>query len=190
MIVLASRSPRRSELLALLRIDHTVEPAEIDERPYDGESPGHAAERLALAKARAVARRRPGCAVIGADTIVVREGVMLGKPASTADAEAMLRGLAGRRHQVVTAVALVRGADEWARTDATHVWIRPMSDELIRAYVETGEPMDKAGSYGLQGFGAVLVERIEGDAFGVIGLPVRLLFDLLEAAGTPYRFTR
>jgi septum formation protein len=148
------------------------------------------ARRLAREKAAVVAARHPGRWVLGADTVVVLEGEMLGKPGSPADAEAMLGRLAGREHQVVTAVALARDGKMHGACDITRVRFRTISPELIRAYVATGEPLDKAGAYGVQGAGAALVERIEGDFFGVMGLPLRLVVDLLSLAGMPYSFTR
>jgi septum formation protein len=190
MIVLASASPRRRELLAMLGIAHVVDPANVDETPRSGEAPAALAARLAREKATDVAGRYPGQPVLGADTIVVIGGVVLNKPSSPADAERMLGELSGREHTVMTAVALVRDAECWERADATLVRFRPLSAEVIRAYVATGEPLDKAGAYGVQGYGAALVERIEGDYFSVMGLPVRLVVELLETAGMPYRFTR
>jgi septum formation protein len=190
MIVLASGSPRRTQLLALLGIAHQVDPAHVEETPLPGEAPVAMAARLARAKAAEVAARHPGRAVLAADTVVVLDDAILGKPASAAEAEGMLGRLGGREHRVVTAVALARDGRVWERHDETRVWFRPLDQETIRAYVATGEPLDKAGAYGLQGMGAVLVERIEGDCFGVIGLPLRLVVDLLAAAGRPYRFTR
>ena len=189
-MILASGSPRRTELLNQLGIGHEVDPAYIDETPSPGEAPRALAIRLAREKARAVSRQHPGCEVLGADTVVVLAGEMLGKPASAAEAVAMLGRLAGNEHTVITAVALARDGDTWHRVDETQVWFRQLTPELIRDYVATGEPLDKAGSYGLQGLGTILVERIEGDYFGVIGLPLRLVVDLLEEAGKPYRFTR
>jgi septum formation protein len=190
MIVLASGSPRRTQLLTLLGIPHEVDPAHVDETPLDGELPQATATRLARAKAESVARRHPGRDVLAADTVVVLDGEILGKPAGPDEAEAMLARLAGREHRVVTAVALARDDRVWERCDVTRVWFRPLDARTIREYVATGESLDKAGAYGLQGFGAVLVERIDGDCFGVIGLPVRLVVDLLAEAGRPYRFTR
>jgi septum formation protein len=191
MIVLASASPRRTQLLSLLGIAHTVDAAhDVDETPRPGEDPEALARRLAEEKADGVAHRHPGVPVLAADTVVVLDGDVLNKPVDAADAERMLARLAGREHVVVTAVALAHDGRVDVRADRTRVRFRPLSPALIRAYVATGEPLDKAGSYGLQGYGAVLVERIEGDCFGVIGLPLRLVVDLLEAAGRPYRFTR
>ena len=190
MIVLASGSPRRTQLLTLIDLPHEVDPAHVDEIPLAGESPRAMAERLARAKATAVAARHPGRDVLAADTVVVLDGEILGKPADAREAAATLRRLSGREHVVITAVALARDAQVWERRDETRVRFRSLSDETIAAYVATGEPLDKAGAYGLQGYGSVLVERIEGDPFGVIGLPLRLVADLLAAAGRPYRFTR
>ncbi len=162
----------------------------MDERPGPGEAPEAVASRLAREKALWVAGRRPDHPVLAADTVVVLGETMLGKPESAADAERMLARLSGREHRVVTAVALAVDGEVHERVDVTRVWFRALDAETIRAYVATGEPLDKAGSYGLQGYGSVLVERIEGDCFGVIGLPLRLVADLLAAAGMPYRFTR
>lgn len=174
----------------MLGIAFTVDPPNTPERAEPGELPEMLAVRLAREKALAVARRHPGVPVLGADTVVVLDHRVLGKPATPADAAKMLAELAGRDHRVVTAVALARDGTAEERYDATRVWFRPLTPELIAAYVATGEPMDKAGAYGVQGYGAVLVQRIEGDFFSVMGLPLRLVVELLEAAGLPYRFTR
>ena len=191
MIVLASASPRRRHLLEMLGIEHEVLPSDVDETRLDGEVPEAMAVRLAAAKARAVLAERPGHLVLAADTVVVTDDQVLGKPADPADAERMLATLSGRSHRVVTAVALALPEGEvLERYDVTTVWFRELSPVLISAYVATGEPLDKAGSYGVQGVGAVLVERVDGDFFSVMGLPLRLVVDLLDAAGRPYRFTR
>lgn len=190
MIVLASSSPRRRQLLEMLGIAHEVVPSDVDETARPGERPREVATRLAREKAMAVAARRPGQWVLGADTIVVLNGDMLGKPASPADAERMLGQLSGVEHQVVTAVALARDGAARDRCDETRVWFRALSRDIIRAYVATREPLDKAGAYGVQGMGAILIDRIEGDFFGVMGLPLRYVVDLLGEAGLPYRFTR
>lgn len=191
MIVLASSSPRRRQLLEMLGIAHEVVPAEVPEVREPGELPETMAVRLARAKAVAVARSRPGVPVLGADTVVVVDEEVLGKPVDDRDAARMLGTLSGRAHRVITAVALADGnGTVHERCDITRVWFRGLSPELIDAYVATGEPLDKAGSYGVQGYGAVLVERVDGDFFGVMGLPLRLVVELLEAAGCPYRFTR
>jgi septum formation protein len=190
MIVLASSSPRRHQLLDMLGIAHAIDAADVDETPLANESAEGMARRLAREKATLVAARHPGRWVLGADTVVVLDGDMLGKPGSPAEAESMLGRLAGREHQVVTAVALARDGTVREACDVTRVRFRSIEPELIRAYVATGEPLDKAGAYGVQGAGAALVERIEGDFFGVMGLPLRLVVDLLAAAGVPYSFTR
>ena len=191
MIVLASASPRRRHLLEMLGIQHVVQPADVDETRLPGEIPEAMAVRLAVAKASAVHVRRPDDVVLAADTVVTIDEQVLGKPDDATDAERMLALLSGRCHRVVTGVALVLpGGDVRDRYDVTHVWFRELSPELIRAYVATGEPLDKAGSYGVQGVGAVLVDRVDGDFFSVMGLPLRLVVELLEEAGRPYRFTR
>lgn len=190
MIVLASRSPRRSRLLEMLGIQHFVDPADIEEQLDESESPEEAAVRLAREKANLVSRRHPGMHVLAADTLVVLGAEILGKPTTAAEAEEMLGKLAGRRHLVITAVALAIDGSSWERCDVTRVWFRKLQPEFIRAYVQTGEPLDKAGSYGVQGFGAVLVDRIEGDYYSVMGLPLRYVMELFESAGIDYRFTR
>ncbi len=188
-LVLASQSPRRRRLLEMLGISHIVHPVEIDEQMRAGENPEDCACRLAREKARAGSQHHPGRWVLGADTMVVLGSDILGKPRSPVEAESMLTRLAGKRHRVITAVALVRGDQSHEARDVTTVWFRPMTRGMAREYVRTGEAMDKAGSYAIQGRGAVLVERIEGDYFGVMGLPVRLVVDLMKAAGVPYSFT-
>lgn len=183
-LVLASKSPRRKQLLEMLGIPVLVSVSDVQEIPLPRETPGDYSRRLARDKARAV----PGEFVLGADTIVVVDGDILEKPADPADAVRMLSRLAGRRHEVITSVCLIARGVEYQAQDVTAVFFRPATVETLEAYVATGEPMDKAGAYGIQGFGAALVERIEGDFFGVMGLPVRLVLDLLAQAGRPYRF--
>jgi nucleoside triphosphate pyrophosphatase len=185
-IVLASASPRRLQLLELLGLRPEVLPANIDETWSDGEPPAAHAARLAREKAAAV--DRPGAAVVGADTVVVVDGALLGKPADRAEARAMLRRLAGREHEVYTGVAARYAGREASGCERTTVRFRALDDATIAAYVETGEPMDKAGAYGIQGYGAVLVERIEGDYFTVMGLGLGLLVELLGRVGLAYRF--
>jgi len=184
ILTLASASPRRRQLLEMLGIDVEVRPSHIPEVRGAGESAVTYAERLAREKARSV----PGEFVLGADTTVVLGDAILEKPVDADDAVRMLTALQGRTHEVVTAVALVAAGTTRQRTDITRVTFRPADERRLRAYVATGEPMDKAGAYGIQGFGAALVERIEGDFFGVMGLPVRLVLDLLEEAGWRYEF--
>ena len=183
-IVLASSSPRRRQLLEMLGLPILVASPSVQELRLPREEPVAYARRLARDKARAV----PGAYVLGADTIVVLDGAVLEKPVDEADALRMLRGLQGRRHDVVTAVALQADGQVFDAVDVTGVWFRPAGDDLLRDYVATGEPMDKAGGYGIQGYGAALIERIEGDFFGVMGLPLRLVLQLLERAGYRYRF--
>ena len=187
-LVLASGSPRRRELLTMLGIKHEVAPADLDEAPIAGESAEVMTQRLAREKASAVSRKHPGRWVLGADTTVVIDGEILGKPDSPADAERMIARLAGRSHDVFTAIALVCDGRVLEALDVTKVTFRVVSTEMIRAYVATGEPLDKAGAYGAQGYGAALIERIEGDFFGVMGLPLRLVVQLLDEAGRPYTF--
>lgn len=187
-VVLASASPRRRELLTLIGIAHEVRPADLDEAQHDGESPHDYVERLARAKAGAVAVTAPDAVVIGADTTVVVDSTVLAKPADAAEAFAMLRTLSGRDHVVLTAVAVAwRGAIHSA-VERVAVTVRALSDHDIRSYVETGEPMDKAGGYGIQGFGATIVERVDGDYFSVMGLGLRRVAALLESAGLRYDF--
>ncbi len=191
MIVLASSSPRRRHLLEMLGIDHQVVPADVREVQEPGELPATMAVRLARVKAQAVAKERSDAPVLAADTVVVIDDEVLGKPTDEGDARQMLQRLSGRSHVVITAVALVLPEGKTLeRYDMTRVWFRTLSRETIAEYVATGEPLDKAGSYGVQGYGAVLVDRVEGDFFSVMGLPLRLVVELLAAAGRPYRFTR
>ena len=190
-VVLASSSPRRRELLSLIGIAHAVSPAELDEAVLPGEAPAPHAERLARAKAAAVAERfgdDPGIIVIGADTIVVVDGDILGKPGDEAAAAAMLRRLSGRSHTVFTAVAVAREHQLVSGVESVDVTFRGLSDEDIARYIATGEPMDKAGAYGIQGYGATIVERIVGDYFAVMGLALGRLVGLLREVGLEYRF--
>jgi len=189
-LVLASGSPRRRTLLTMLGIPHTVAPTDLDEEPRTGEPPETYVLRLAEAKARAAPTARPDDLVLGADTTVVIDDEMLAKPRDAVDAGRMLALLAGRTHRVASAVALLRGSRVELGLDVTHVTFRPLDREEIALYVATGEPLDKAGAYGIQGYGAALVERIEGDFFGVMGLPLRLVLDLLGRFGYRYTFTR
>lgn len=187
-VVLASQSPRRRELLALIGIPHEVRPADLDESLRPGEQPPEHAERLAREKALAVAAAHPDAVVIGADTIVVLDGEILGKPGDPAEAGRTLRRLAGRTHTVHTAVAVARNGRIESGVESVEVTFRPLTDERIAAYVATGEPMDKAGAYGIQGYGAVLVARVHGDYFAVMGLALGRLVGLLERVGLTYGF--
>ena len=183
-LVLASASPRRKQLLEMLGIPCTVVPSQVPEVRIAGEKAIPYAERLAQSKAMSV----EGDLVLAADTIVVSGNSILEKPADEADAFHMLSRLRGHSHKVVTAVALCHMRQLRLKTDITKVTFRHVSDEFLRAYIATGEPMDKAGAYGIQGYGAALVEKVEGDFFGVMGLPVRLVLDLLGEAGFDYDF--
>jgi septum formation protein len=184
-IILASNSPRRKELLTQIGLSFTVAPANVDESVRDCEAPKDYAGRLALDKARAAASRRKEGIVIAADTIVVVGDAILGKPSTPVDARRMLSVLSGRGHEVITGLAVVDAATGrfTVRTSATQVWFRDLSDREIAAYVATGEPLDKAGAYGIQERGALLVERIEGCYSNVVGLPLSLLGEMLREFG-------
>jgi septum formation protein len=190
--VLASASPRRQELLRNAGISFTVYPTNITELPRPGENPRDCAERLAREKAQAALRQHPGKPVLGADTIVVVEGEILGKPRDEGDARRMLHLLSGRTHQVTTGVCLaglrtgnqkLETGFEDTRSETTLVTMIPLSDEEIRAYIATGEPMDKAGAYAIQGMASRWIPCINGDYFNVVGLPVALVFRMLREHG-------
>ncbi len=187
-VILASQSPRRRELLALIGITHEVRPADIDETYFAGERPAAHAERLARGKCVVIAEREPDALVIGSDTIVVVDGEVLGKPADEADAARMLRRLSGRSHVVVTAVAVAWRGQTRSAVEEVNVTFHSLSDADITAYIATREPMDKAGAYGIQGFGASIVERVDGDYFAVMGLPLQLLVGVLRELGVRYGF--
>lgn len=183
MLVLASASPRRQELLRNAGISFTVRPADIDETPLAGESPRNCAERLALEKARTVHRLKPQDYILAADTVVIVDDAMLGKPRDPADAARMLRLLSGRTHQVTTGVCLITPAAEDVFSETTVVTMRELSDEEIDAYVATGDSLDKAGAYGIQGIASRWIPRIEGDYSNVMGLPVAMVYDRLRTRG-------
>ncbi|MFN2565416.1 MAG: nucleoside triphosphate pyrophosphatase [Gemmatimonadaceae bacterium] len=187
-VILASSSPRRRELLTLVGIRHEVVPADIDESYLSGEQPGAHAERLARKKAAVVAAAIPDAVTIAADTIVVVDGDVLGKPRDAAHATQMLRRLSGRAHRVITAVAAVWNGATASGIEDVGVTFRPLSEREIAAYIATGEPMDKAGAYGIQGYGATIVERVDGDYFAVMGLALNRLVRLLEGLGLIYEF--
>ena len=192
-MILASQSPRRIELMREAGYDIRVIPADIDETPFDDETPLTLVERLARAKAAAIAAEHaePNELTIAADTIVTFDGKLLGKPANEDEARTMLHELSGRTHQVATGVCIVRAGDVTAPhaaeslsfVDVTDVTFYELTDEQIERYVASGEPMDKAGAYGIQGLGSLLVERIEGDYFNVMGLPVCHLGQVLRSFG-------
>ena len=179
MIILASASPRRQELLSLICDDFTVKPADIDESVSDGGSIENIPELLALKKAGHIFNNlknaRRGDIVIGCDTGVFIDGAMLGKPKDTADAHKMLRMLSGREHRVITGCAVLREGKTLSFSVTTRVQFYELSDSEIDEYISTGEPMDKAGAYGIQGRGALLVRGITGDFYNVVGLPVAAL---------------
>jgi septum formation protein len=187
-VILASQSPRRRELLQLVGIPHTVQPADIDETYLPGEEPAAHAERLAREKAATVAAGDPDALVVGSDTIVVVDGDVLGKPRDEAHAADMLTRLSGRSHVVMTAVAVRWRGQERSAVEVVGVTFHPLDAREIHAYIATGEPMDKAGAYGIQGYGATIVERVDGDYFAVMGLPLQRMVRLMGELGVRYRF--
>ncbi|MCL1806748.1 MAG: Maf family protein [Oscillospiraceae bacterium] len=181
-VVLASASPRRIELTRRIGLDCVIDPADIDESV--NEPAEDAAAVLSLRKAAAVAERHPaGTIIIAADTLVVCNEELLGKPNNEKEAFSMLRSLAGRTHTVKTGVTVMRDGQTLVKTESTQVTMRELTDAEILAYIATGEPMDKAGAYGIQERGALLVERVEGDFYNVMGLPVCLLAKMLAHFG-------
>ena len=181
-IVLASQSPLWRQLLGQMGLEFTTQSPEIDESAFHGRDARDLVETLSREKARWVARQQtPDTLVIGADTVVVLDGAILGKPRDGAEAQAMLAALSGRDHQVFTGVTLCQGDRILTQAEETQVTFRPLTGQEIRQYVSTGEPMDKAGAYGIQGLGGLLVEGIRGDYHNVMGLPIcrlgRMLLD-------------
>ncbi len=215
-LILASQSPRRAQLLELIGLAFEVEPADVDETYPPGEPPQEHARRLAVEKACVVAQRRPDALVIGSDTVVVVEGELLGKPADAEQALAMLLRLQGREHEVHTGIAVAAplegvnpardaapagvllpieaptpglpGTNVVAGVETVRVKFRAFDEATARAYIATGEPMDKAGAYGIQGYGATIVECIEGDYFAVMGLPIGRMLGLMQQMGWRYNF--
>ncbi len=184
-IILASRSPRRKDLLEQLGITFDCYPADIDEQFYSGETVVEAARRIAWNKAEEVGKKEKNALIIAADTVVVCNGQVLGKPDNLRDAFNKLSQLRGRVHEVITAVCVMdadSGQGE-VQAEITRVYFRDITDEEIRAYIMTGEPMDKAGAYGIQGLGAVFIDRIEGCYFNVVGLPLKNLYSMLKRQG-------
>ena len=172
-IVLASQSPRRRQLLGQMGLEFTTQSPEIDEAAFQGRDARDLVQILSREKARWIAGQvDPETLVIGADTVVVRDGEILGKPKGEEEARAMLASLSGRTHQVCTGVTVCRGDKVLTQVEETQVTFRPLTDQEIRQYVSTGEPMDKAGAYGIQGLGGLLVAGIQGDYHNVVGLPV------------------
>ena len=184
-LVLASASPRRAELLASAGFSFTVQPADVDERPRPGEAPREYVGRIASAKARAVVATHggPGTFVLGADTTVVVDGEMLGKPEGPADATRMLRRLSGAVHEVLTGVILVTGETEHREVVSSRVRVRPLSEEEIGWYVASGEPDGKAGAYAIQGRAARFIDYLDGSWSNVVGLPVATVYQMLKRAG-------
>jgi septum formation protein len=180
MLVLASASPRRQELLRNAGIEFVVQPAHIPEIPREGEDPKVYAERLAREKAQAVFRQGPQHVVLGADTVVVVDQQILEKPRDAEDAARMLKMLSGREHVVITGVCLIGNGFDDVRSETTRVTMDTISDRDIRHYVSTNEPMDKAGAYAIQGMASRWIPRIEGDYANVVGLPVALVYRMLK----------
>ena len=178
--ILASQSPRRRELLSLLVPDFEVCPADIDERLRDGAPLEDEIVRLAAAKARSVSQTHPDAVVIGADTMVTIDGAALGKPRDAEDAKRMLRLLSGRTHRVLTGAAVARDGAVSTVLNVTEVTFRTLREDEIARYAATGDPLDKAGAYGIQGRGAPLVRGIHGDFYSVMGLPVAQLYELFS----------
>jgi septum formation protein len=189
-VVLASSSPRRHDLLKLIGVDHEVVPADLDESQLPGEKPDAHAERLARSKAEVIAGSRWDALVIGADTIVVVDEHILGKPRDVADAARMLRMLSNRSHIVMTAVAVALGGRTLSVVEKVTVSFRDLTEDEIARYIASGEPMDKAGAFGIQVYGATIVRRVELDYFAVMGLSLVRLVDLMTQLGVRYDFAR
>ena len=181
-MILASGSPRRQELIQLVTTQITIQTKDVIEVIDEGLSPQENVQNLAKLKAMAVAKEHPEELVIGADTVVCFNGEIMGKPKSEEDAKRMLRTLSGKTHEVCTGVALIKKEDKLVETfvETTYVTMKDLTDEEIEYYVRTGEVMDKAGSYAIQGKGALYVSRIEGDYYNVVGLPVHRLYERLR----------
>jgi len=184
-IILASNSPRRRDLLRQIGLDFSTDPADVDERVLPGEKPDVYAIRVALDKARVAARRTGNAIIIAADTVVVMDDSILGKPNGPEDAKRMLTLLSGKMHRVLTGLVIMETASRKtiSKTSVTKVWFRNLSGHEIEAYVASGEPLDKAGAYGIQEKGAILVSQVEGCFYNVVGLPIALLGELLHEFG-------
>jgi septum formation protein len=185
MLVLASQSPRRKELLQQIGVISESVPADIDETPLAGELPEAYVERLAREKAECVAAIKPGRVVLGSDTTVVSNGKVLGKPQSFDDFKSMFSALADNVHQVMTAVAVTDGSSTRSKVVITDVAFGPVSEKQLQAYWDSGEPQDKAGGYGIQGLAAIFVKRIEGSYSAVVGLPLSETAELLSIYSVP-----
>ncbi|MBA3270251.1 MAG: septum formation inhibitor Maf [Acidobacteria bacterium] len=180
MLILASSSPRRSDLLAAAGIEFLTVPVKVEESVWKHEPPGDHVRRLALEKAQAAFANHPDAVVIGADTIVLVGGEIMGKPQDNDDATRMLRLLSGREHEVLTGLAVIARRGTAIEVARTRVWINPLTDTEITEYVATGEPMDKAGAYAIQGLFSKFIDRIQGSYSNVVGLPVALVYRLLK----------
>jgi septum formation protein len=185
MLILASSSPRRADLLRAAGIAFDVFPVNIDESVMKLEPPGEHVRRVAREKADAAFAANPDAVVLGADTIVLISGEIMGKPRDPADATRMLRSLSGREHEVLTGVAVVAKKGIAVEVARTRVWVNPLNELEISTYVASGEPLDKAGAYGIQGLGSKFIDRIQGSYSNVVGLPVALVYRLLK--GYPER---
>ena len=179
-LVLASASPRRQEILRTAGIPFTVRPADVDETPVAGENPEAFVARLAEAKARAV--QQDDEQVLGADTVVVIDEAVLGKPTHAEDARRMLRSLSGRSHRVLTGICLLNGNEVQQTVEETTVYFRELDEQEIADYVATGESMDKAGAYGIQGAASKFIHRIEGCYFNVVGLPISRVYSFIRSS--------
>jgi septum formation protein len=185
-LILASRSPRRSELLRSLGLEFEVSPSRVEEITDPGQSPEQNATKIARDKARWVARQNPGCYVLGADTMVVLDREIIGQPTDEEDACRILSKLAGKQHRVITGVVLITPeAQEYETAVVSTVTLKPVSENEIRSYIATGEPLDKAGAYAIQGEGSFLVEAWEGSWSNIVGLPLEALTGLFQQAGFP-----
>ncbi len=180
MLILASASPRRKELISIISKDVLIKPADVDESFSANIKAEAVPEMLAVRKASFIAKYHPDDTVIGCDTSVIIDGVILGKPTDTEDAKRMLRLLSGKTHQVITGCAIFKNGRSLSFSEVTDVTFYPLSDKEIDDYVNTFEPMDKAGAYGIQGYGSLLVKEIHGDYFNVVGLPVGKLNKMLH----------
>lgn len=185
MLILASSSPRRADLLRAAGIPFQVFPVDVDEAVLKLEPPGEHVRRLARQKADAAFAVNPNAVVLGADTIVLISGEIMGKPRDSKDAVRMLRLLSGREHEVLTGIAIVANRGNAVEVARTRVWVNPLTDTEIEDYVATGEPLDKAGAYAIQGLGSRFIDRIQGSYSNVVGLPVSLVYRLLK--GYPER---
>ena len=187
-LILASQSPRRAELLRMLDLEFDIVPADIDETYLKHEAAPAHAQRLAREKAIIIAEKHPDALVIGSDTVVVIDRSVLGKPKDDDEAVGMLTRLQGRTHRVATGIAVAHGDACIAETEIVRVKFRAFDEATAREYVATREPMDKAGAYGIQGYGASLVEWVQGDYFAVMGLPVQRMIRMFEQMGWHYNF--